>query len=277
MRRTAVLVCGMIAALALGACGTQTEGGRPVAAGGPAGSAAAGGARTFGSVADLASAVTASSRGKQSAHFSVEMTSAPQGSFRGTGMYRQDATGVWAQYTMSTPQGDMQMVMVPDAVYLKMAQLAQLTGGKPWIKVTENGTDPMSTTLAPLLISMQQQADVAKAIDKIKSAGTITGTTRETIDGVSTTHYTIKVDMARLAAAEQDPTLKQMYQAAVQQGVRTSNIDVWLNGDNLPVRFATTSTVNGRQVTTTGTYTQWGAPVQITVPPADQVGQLPGR
>ncbi|GDY31277.1 hypothetical protein [Gandjariella thermophila] len=274
MRRTAVLVCGVIAALALAACGAKTESGTPVAAGGSAGSAR--GAATFGTVADLASAVATSSRSKQSAHFSTEVTTA-QGTMKGTGVYRQDASGVSAQYTMSTPQGEMQMIVVPNAVYLKMARLAPVTGGKPWIKVTPDGTDPMSRALGGLLTAMQEQADVTKAIDRIKAAGTITNTTRETVDGVSTTHYTIKVDMAKLAEVEPDPNLKQMYQAAIQQGLRTSDDDVWLNGDNLPVKFETSSAVNGQQVHGTASYTQWGEPVQITVPPADQVGQFPTR
>jgi hypothetical protein len=274
MRRTAVLVCGVIAALALAACGAKTESGTPVAAGGPA-SAATSGATKFGTVAELAAAVATSSRSKQSAHFSTEVTTA-QGAMKGTGVYRQDAEGVSEQMTMSTPQGEMQMVIVPNAIYLKMAQLAQVTGGKPWIKITPDGTDPMSRALGGLLNSVQQQADVTKAIEKIKAAGTITGTSKETVDGVQATHYAIKVSVAKLAEAEQDPTLKQMYQAATQQ-VGTLDYDVWLNGDNLPIKFVTNSVVSGHPVKGTGSYTQWGQPVQVTVPPADQIGQFPTR
>jgi hypothetical protein len=55
--------------------------------------------------------------------------------------------------------------------------------------------------------------------------------------------------------------------------------DVWINSTNLPIRVAFTENVTragtATKVTVDMTYTQWGAPVRIQAPPADQIGPLP--
>jgi hypothetical protein len=71
--------------------------------------------------------------------------------------------------------------------------------------------------------------------------------------------------------------LRQLISGSGVRMPATIGYDVWLNSDNLPVRIAFSENVAGAKTSITMTYRQWGAPVSIQAPPADQIGALPGH
>ena len=123
---------------------------------------------------------------------------------------------------------------------------------------------------------------------QLSAGGKLTRTSREELNGQQTTHYSARVDTNKIADSQQDPQLKQLMEMVARSGVNNYPIDIWVNNDNLPVRFTTkvpqpdVSGVTGKQAkapkigptTVTITYSDWGKPVQIKAPPANQVGEL---
>jgi hypothetical protein len=177
--------------------------------------------------------------------------------------------------TMTMPgAGEMTMIMLPDGAYLKMPQSPQ--PGKPWIKISTDGTDELSKAYGAIIKSTQQETDITKSIEKLKDAGTITKSAKEQLDGAAVTHYWITVDLAKAAAAQADPTLKAAIQKAIDSGIKTTSDEIWINKDNLPVKFvAQVPTPDGAPTAVTETFADWGKSVNITPPPADQIMQMP--
>ena len=100
----------------------------------------------------------------------------------------------------------------------------------------------------------------------------------EEVDGVATNHYRITIDPADYLEAMDFP-------AAMKEFLpREMVTEMWVDGDNLPRKFAQTietpSQAGGEPVpsTTEGTYSDFGLDVDIEAPPADQISDqaLPG-
>jgi hypothetical protein len=94
----------------------------------------------------------------------------------------------------------------------------------------------------------------------------------ETIDGVATTHYRVTVDKADAlskATPKQRELLQRLLRLAGQRGVdaEPNTVDVWVGDDGLVRRMTQKLGALG-SVTTT--FSDFGAPVHIEAPPADQ-------
>jgi hypothetical protein len=280
MRKTGLVAAGLALTLALVGCGTK-QAGTPSAAG----DASSGGSgvtpKVFGNALDLAGAVNNNSKAKQSAKLAIEATGAM--SMKGDGAFRVNGTDVAMKMSldMGASVGKMEMVIVDKAFYMKIpTQLAGQSGlsaDKPWIKISADGTDPLSKTLAPLLENMGQSFDVSKTMDQIKNAGEITKSAKEPLDGQDTTHYWVKIDMLKAAQMQADPQLKKAAEDAVaKSGVKSMDMEIWVNTDNLPVQIAmATPVMQGQTMNMTMKYLDWGQPVDIAAPPADQIGEMP--
>jgi hypothetical protein len=85
----------------------------------------------------------------------------------------------------------------------------------------------------------------------------------QTIAGVSTTHYALKVEVAKLDPAARD---------ALALGGPSLPLDVWTADDGKLVRVLLGLTAQQQQVPIDITYTDYNKPVTITAPPSDQVG-----
>lgn len=129
-----------------------------------------------------------------------------------------------------------------------------------WVPVTEDSTNPIiQQTLEQVqLLSMRKQFDafvagVVEAGDK--------GT--EEIDGVTTTHYTATIDLAKAS--------KALGQENAQGGPETVIYDVWLDEDDLIRQMTFTQDAS----TATMTAKDWGKPVTITTPKDSEIAKTP--
>jgi hypothetical protein len=275
MRRLTFAVGGAAAALvALTACGTS----------GTAGSAApaAPAAPKIDTMSALVQLVSAKTATTHTAHVRFTATTSA-GAITGTGQIDFAGTASKIQMDLDTPVGDMDMVLVGSTVYMKLPQGIMHTA-KPWITAAPGGTDPISKALSALTSEEQQNLNPAAAIAQIKGAGTITSTSKEQLDGLPTTQYTIRVDTAKLLASKAiSPQLRQTLTASGVKMPAHMDYQLWVNSDNLPVQFKVAETITTTQSATpqtidiTTNYTEWGQPVTITAPAADQVGPLPGK
>jgi hypothetical protein len=183
------------------------------------------------------------------------------------------------QVTVSAPTGSEQVLLVDNVFYMQIPSLQQVTG-KPWIKIDPTDTsDPANQLFASMVNSIKQNADPSQMIKNLEAGGTLTGTDTEQLNGQGTTHYKITVDIDKMIANQTDPTMKQMLGLAEQQGLRNYPVEVWLDSHGLPIQttinMPALSAAPGSGGLSTVTYSDWGSPVTISAPPADQVGTMP--
>lgn len=186
-----------------------------------------------------------------------------------------DLAGARAQMAMTSSlfAGPMEIVTEGTTVYLKatLPQLSAQAGGKPWLsyQATTNqplgggplgGADPLG-----LLRLLQEQG----AASNVRQDG------GEPVRGVATTRYTADLDLSKMAAAT-SVEVPEVVEDVLDDAEAT--MTVWIGAGDV-VRRSSMAARFGLQgtsvsVTVTVELYDFGVPVQITVPPPDQVRQL---
>ncbi|WP_152617622.1 LolA-like protein [Phaeacidiphilus oryzae] len=157
-------------------------------------------------------------------------------------------------------------------------EFAKQVGGKPWLKVDMSKLGSQGKAMADLLnqASTQRPQDPSEQIKLLSSEGAkVKRVGSETVDGVSTTHYTATVNVSQMIPKESSADVKKLLQQAVAAGVKTETIDLWLNSDNLPVqeRVAMPSSKGTTRITMH--YSDFStAPAAISAPPASQTADI---
>ncbi|HEY7046094.1 MAG TPA: LppX_LprAFG lipoprotein [Jatrophihabitantaceae bacterium] len=170
-----------------------------------------------------------------------------------------------ADVTSDTPIGPVQVIIVDGDVYTK--GLIRGNPSKPW---TKNAGE------AKEIASALRQADPRLALKMFSDVGTLKQVGTETVNGVSATHYSVTVELAKVAA--QHPELADILKVLIQNGVKTQNVQLWVDSQQRPVRISMSAQLTnpvkpGAKINSTQSvdFTDWGAPVTIQAPPADQV------
>ena len=273
MRKTALAAGGFALVIALTGC---SGGGDNASGNGSGGELSS----PFGSAQELVRAASAQTEQSKSSKFTFEMDMAGQKlSGSGEGMYAGADTAM--SMTMDAAGQAMEMRIVGKTLYMKMPEGTGMTAeGKPWVKIDPEGDDPMSKAMAGQFDNMTEQNDPSKILEQIEKAGTITNSEQVELDGQQTTHYSIELDMKKLA--EQMPDSANAKAVEQMQGkIDTMPMELWLNSDQLPVQIvmdmskiaeAAGQPNAGGQMTMK--YSDWGTPVNVEAPPADQVGEM---
>jgi hypothetical protein len=277
--KSLVVGAAMLAGLGVLAGCTSSVSGSPTVAGSSGGSGSQGGAGSqLGSqvrtVSDLSNLVGSSV--EQATTVQVSMKSGV-GTTSGSIKFGDP---VAEKMTIDTPNGSEQVLLVDNVFYMQIPGMQDLTN-KPWIKIDPNdSSNPANQFFVSLINSIKENADPSQMIKNLEAGGTLTGTDTEQLNGQSTTHYKITVDIDKMIANQTDPTMKQLLGMAEQQGLKNYPVEVWLDAHGLPVQttidMPALSGAPGSGGVSTLTYTNWGAPVTIAAPPADQVGTMPG-
>jgi hypothetical protein len=226
-------------------------------------------------VADLAHLMSSKTAVAHSAHFQLDITAAGQ-EIAATGQVYLAGAASKTQMSMQIPSvGALDMELIGSSMYLKLPA-GVLPTAKPWVKFDPNGTDPVSKALSGAISQEQQSVDPTKMLSELAPVATITKSGKDTVAGQPTTRYAISVDTAKLLKSRfVTPQLRQLVGSTGAKLPPHLNYVMWLNSGSLPVRFTLTETVSGQQIAITANYTDWGQPVSIEAPPADQVGPLP--
>ncbi|WP_377270811.1 hypothetical protein [Peterkaempfera sp. SMS 1(5)a] len=180
--------------------------------------------------------------------------------------------------------GSMRMVMTGQTMYMNMgAKAAASLQGKHWLKMD---LAALAKTQGAAGQQMLDQLDKQSGQDPTQSVGLITGSGnvkqvgKETVDGVSTTHYRGTVDITKLA--EKQGSLgsmtasqrKQFEDQMTKLGVKTMDIDLWANGQNRPVRVHETAQTANGPLDIVVDYSDYGTPVHAVAPPASDTLDL---
>jgi hypothetical protein len=112
-------------------------------------------------------------------------------------------------------------------------------------------------------------------LQSLRGAGSVREVGEEDIDGTPTTHYHAEIDLQK--AIEKVPA---KYRAIASEGMKMLGnsfpVDVWIDHDGLPRRFAIDIEIPGGQgsVKESIDYSDFGAPVTVEAPPAAQVQSM---
>ncbi|WP_197318546.1 hypothetical protein [Saccharomonospora sp. NB11] len=266
--RTSVLAAGGVAlALALSACGgddSSSNNGLP-------GGSGNGGA--FGDLSSLVASAQEQTTQSSSSKFTMEMNMGGQSiTAQGEGIYSGENTAM--SMTMDMGGQSMDMIFVDNVIYMKMPEGLNPDPSKPWIKMTAEDAAGMGQDFD----QMTEQSDPSKTLEQLQKAGGEIKDTKETeIDGQKVTQYTVELDLSKAGEMLGDESAA----ASIPAGTMIP-VELYLNSDNLPVRIemnmgavAEAAGAPGGDAGIVMTYSDWGTPVDIKAPPADQVGEMP--
>jgi hypothetical protein len=204
---------------------------------------------------------------------------------RGEGVVDFDARTSDLRLTIPTI-GTTDLRTVDGVTYVRVPdEFAMFTGGKPWVKL--DGAALGAVGLGQLGQSgMTSPPDVlaylAGATDDVEKIG------EETVADTATTRYRVQIDL-REAARDADPATRgAVAEAEKVFGSRTVPADVWVDSDGrlrkFELRQAITPSASagaGASPATVELYAavtlpEFGVPVDVAAPPADQVADLSG-
>jgi hypothetical protein len=158
-------------------------------------------------------------------------------------------------------------------IYVRLGSLSsQLPGGKQWIKLDLSQLGKAAgVDLGQLLSGAQfQPSDLLGMLEsegaKVQRLGPAT------VDGVATTHYRVKIDLAKALQAK---GLTSPMLSGVAARMKTATAEVWIARDGLVHRVRSSYSVPQgdtpmRMAMTMDLY-DYGAHVSIAAPPSDQV------
>jgi hypothetical protein len=279
LRKTALVAGGFALVLALTACGGGSTTGTALPT---SGQDKAGSTSLFSDPLQLVAAAKAGTEKSKSAKFSMEMTAAGL-AITANGQGRFDGANTAMSMTMNLLGQQMEMRVIGGDMYMQMPESmrASLGSTKPWTKVSLAASSAPGNSMGDYN-QLAEQNDPSKMLEQIQKAGTITKSDSTTLNGQPANHYTIDVDFAKLA--DQMPA---GLPADAKDKLTGKNVhfpmEVWLNSDQLPMQIVMDMTAIGKAVAgdaatgktgemkMTMKYTDWGTPVTVEAPPADQV------
>ncbi|SER84423.1 LppX_LprAFG lipoprotein [Actinokineospora terrae] len=226
----------------------------------------------FDTLRGLTDAVKAKSTSAKSAHFTLTGDMAGQ-SMTGEGDFTFGGTANM-QMSMKTPDGEVSVRLLDSIMYIKTP--TEVEPGKSWVKLDLTDKDNPLVAMLGKSLDSARQADPTATLEQLADVSEITAVKAEEVNGQQTTRYTLTVDVTKLGGKAGE---LGMDEAAVAQlgtaGVKTFPADIWINGDDLPVRYAMELPVGAKKVTMKVDYTDWGKTVDIAAPPAAEVAELP--
>lgn len=224
----------------------------------------------------------------QSASFRADITVAGTGSraftVRADGQFRlrpalafSGRLNEFSQNGQQIPGIAGQAVFTGNVLYAKSPRIAQMAGGKPWVKLDLDRAQQRTGIDFARIVKQVERVNPAEltkmftASDDARKVGT------EKIDGVETVHYTGSVTV-REALERVDPARRDDLRRALPKDANERiNFDVWLDKDQLPRKLVVKGQGDqGEHVTLTILGSDYGKSVTVQAPPADQVGDISG-
>lgn len=161
--------------------------------------------------------------------------------------------------------GHFELIILHKKTYMKLPQ--SLThSAKPWLRVSANSSNSMIASIGKSMSSTLDQTSVDYYRVFVQSAKSVTSKGPDTVNGAPATHYRLVVDPKKLATTQLGRSaLKALGGASVP-------VDLWVDSTGRPVKVVENITAIGQHVRALVTLSKYNQPVQITAPPANQVG-----
>jgi hypothetical protein len=193
-------------------------------------------------------------------------------------MFEQMAAAAGEEIPLELGDGVLEMVADGDTVYMRSSLFEMFAGTRGWLslRATDLSSDAGSLGLGA---AASDPTKILESLRGVTSEPEVVG--QEDVDGVETTHYRATLSLAD-ALAEVPESQRAEVEAALGQLGRVGDaevpVDVWIDGEGLPRRMtldmgAAFGAIAGEAVGATMTIElfDYGQPVDIAIPPADEV------
>ncbi|WP_409462670.1 hypothetical protein [Amycolatopsis sp. GA6-003] len=293
MRKTTTfaVAAGAALALVLTGCGSSAENGTAAPAG-QAGQSKDGGsglASPFSDALKLADAAKQGTEKAKSAKMSMDMA----GQGKAEGSMRFDGENSAMAMTMESPQGPTEMRYIDKTLYMKVpaSQAKQMGTDKAWLKISPDASDPLSQTFSKTMAQSTQQSDPTQILDQVSKTGQIVSADQVELNGEKVNHYKVELDVSK-SIETYAKGMPAEVQSQMKKMLEGKNIkipaEIWIDKDQLPVQIIMDQSEMMKQLgASTGSpaaaaaggkitvkYTDWGKPVDVAAPPADQVADF---
>ncbi|OXM52161.1 hypothetical protein [Amycolatopsis alba] len=288
MKRVTTLATVTTAAvLALSACGGEKQSGAAAPAPSEAKSSLS---SPLGDPIQLAALTRESTKKAKSSKMTMETVAGTEKSTAsGQGLY--DGENSKLSMVMDSEGKKLDMLFIDKALYFKLdaADKAEMKTDKAYLKISADGQDPMSQVLGKMMSKAVKESDPSRILEQVSQAGKIAKSDQVELNGEKTNHYVVEIEAEKAIALIMGDigiplpaeTLNQLNAKLKGKNV-TIPTELWLNADQLPVQVVSDQTAFVKAMgapgdgvaKTTVKYTDWGSPVTIEAPPADQVGDL---
>ncbi|MET7569671.1 hypothetical protein ABZT04_14390 [Streptomyces sp. NPDC005492] len=180
--------------------------------------------------------------------------------------------GTLADTMRAAGSTSMEARYLPDAYYAKMGEkFAEQAGGKHWIKYAYDDLAKLGGSSGAYLKDQMQNSTPNQSVKLLLASGDVKKVGTESVRGQQTTHYSGTVNVADLASKNSNLTAAQLAGLKKQltaAGVSTEQVDIWVNSQDLLVKKVEKGEMSSGQYTQTAYYSDYGAKVTATVPPA---------
>ena len=148
-----------------------------------------------------------------------------------------------------------------------------LPSAKPWLKVDLSELGKLKGVNFGQLLQSAGTQDPSQALQALEAIANVKEVGTAHVDGVDTTEYSGTVDPQKVAALL--PKNAGLGQVFKQLGTTPIPVSAWIDGDGyirkFEESFSMTATNAGRMdMKLAATFSDFGTPVSITIPPADQ-------
>jgi LppX_LprAFG lipoprotein len=166
------------------------------------------------------------------------------------------------------------VVYLHSTLYGKVPQqFESFAGGKQWIKIDLSQAGKRAGVSLDSVVQHAELVDPAQQTKTFTAAKDARKVGEETIDGVTTTHYTGTITVKDALDTLDAQTRANLQRVYTQVGAQKINFDVWVDGQDqarkLTVKLNTSA---GENTTLSIVYSDFGKAVSVSAPPADQVG-----
>lgn len=170
--------------------------------------------------------------------------------------------------------GGARAILTGDTVYVKSELINRFAGTtKPWTKVSLSELDAKGQSEIRKFMDQAQQFDLAGTVKLLTASKDVKAVGTETVGGVDTTHYSGTFPVAE-AAQLIDPAKREKLQEQLSQA-KNVKFDLWADAQNLPRKVTLSGAEKEATFNLTALFKGFNEPVEITAPPADQVGDMP--
>jgi hypothetical protein len=218
-----------------------------------------GGTRTGTSgAATLAGAMTTALQEPTSAHLDIDTGSLAGKSTADIELTHGKTTA--SDITLSVNGQSIEVVTVGGTSYAKVPG-----GAKPWAIVSATSSNAIAKGLATPISMLGATTSLDAVVALVAKATSFQDKGSDTIDGRPATHYALTVDPS------QGSTNPQLAQVLALLGKTPLPVDLWVDDQSRPVKFAINLSFGGQKIAITAVVSKYDAPLTIAAPPADEV------
>ncbi|MEV0097036.1 hypothetical protein [Streptomyces sp. NPDC050738] len=159
-----------------------------------------------------------------------------------------------------------------DAYYVNMGDaFAKQTGGKHWIEYRYADLSKIMGASGDAMKDQMQNTTPDQGVKSLLASGDVKKVGAEDVRGVSATHYSGTVDVARLTAKNSSLSAEKLDELKAQlekSGITTEQVDIWVDKDNLLVKKVERGQMKTGELNSTVYYSDYGTSAPAEAPPA---------